>query len=216
MGAQPLTGRWLVVVDFDGTITEHDTLDLLCHRHAPAESDAADAALLAGEITLDECIRRQFEAVRGDHDELVAEAVAGAGVRAGFAGFVERAQAAGHRVVVVSSGFESVIRPVLESVGLGDLEVMASEVRFSPEGSRVEFPSTPVCERCGERCKRPLVAALDGSGPVAYIGDGWSDRCAALAADRRFARDSLARYLDGEQVEYVRFDDFDVIREELL
>jgi HAD superfamily phosphoserine phosphatase-like hydrolase len=216
MGTQPLTGRWLVVVDFDGTITEHDTLDLLCHRHAPVEADAADAALLAGEITLDECIRRQFKAVRGDHDELVAEAVAGAGVRAGFAGFVEHARAAGHRVVVVSSGFESVIRPVLESVGLGDLEVLASEVWFSPQGGRVEFPNTPVCGRCGERCKRPLVAALDGSGPVVYVGDGWSDRCAALAADRRFARESLARYLDGEQVEYVRFDDFDVIREELL
>ena len=216
MGAQPLTGRWLVVVDFDGTITEHDTLDLMCHAHAPVESDAADEALEAGEITLDECIRRQFEAVRGDHDELIAEAVAGAGVRTGFARFVDAATAAGHRVVVVSSGFESVIRPVLESVGLGDLEVVASEVWFSPEATRVEFPQTPVCERCGERCKRPLVAALDGSRPVVYIGDGWSDRCAALAADRRYARDSLARYLDGERVEYVRFDDFDVIREELL
>ncbi|MGN6377465.1 MAG: HAD-IB family phosphatase, partial [Gaiellales bacterium] len=203
MGSQPLTGRWLVVVDFDGTITEHDTLDLMCQRYAPAESAAADAALAAGEITLDECIRREFASIRGDHDTLVAEAVSGSGVRPGFARFVEAARAAGHRVVVVSSGFESVIRPVLASAGVDDLEVIANEVEFSPQGTRVEFRAGPVCELCDERCKRPLVSALDGSGPVVYIGDGWSDRCAALAADRRFARASLAQFLDREQVDYV-------------
>ena len=32
-----------------------------------------------------------------------------------------------------------------------------------------------------------------GLGPFAYAGDGVSDRCVSLAADRRFARDGLAR-----------------------
>ena len=44
--------------------------------------------------------------------------------------------------------------------------------------------------------------------PVAYVGDGYSDRCAALAAYRRFARRGLARYLDREGVDYIPFDDF--------
>ena len=39
------------------------------------------------------------------------------------------------------------------------------------------------------------------------MGDGYSDRCAALAAERVFARDSLASYLDGRGVPYERFDD---------
>jgi 2-hydroxy-3-keto-5-methylthiopentenyl-1-phosphate phosphatase len=216
VGTKPLTEPWLVVVDFDGTVSEHDTLDRLCQRHAQEASAAAEAALRSGEITLNECIRREFEPIRGDHRTLVAEAVDETIVRPGFARFVAWARESGHRVVVVSSGFESIIRPVLAAAGVDGLEVVANDVRFSPTGTRVLFRDGALCERCGEPCKRPVVAAMDGSGPVAYVGDGWSDRCAALAADRRFARRSLARYLEREGVDYVHFDDFDIIREELL
>jgi 2-hydroxy-3-keto-5-methylthiopentenyl-1-phosphate phosphatase len=43
-------------------------------------------------------------------------------------------------------------------------------------------------------------------GPFAYVGDGYSDRCVALAADRVFARDGLADYLEERGVVYERFD----------
>ena len=39
------------------------------------------------------------------------------------------------------------------------------------------------CEVCGEPCKRGDLPA----GEVAYAGDGHSDYCAALAADRVYA-----------------------------
>src|SRR5262245_37416326 len=131
--------RMLIVVDFDGTITERDTLDQMVRRHVPALYDEVEDDLHAGRISLRECIRREFEAIRGDHDRIVAEAVDAARVRSGFAEFVEAAEAAGHRVVVVSSGFESVIRPVLERAGAGDVEVLAHDVRFTPEATEVEF-----------------------------------------------------------------------------
>jgi 2-hydroxy-3-keto-5-methylthiopentenyl-1-phosphate phosphatase len=43
---------------------------------------------------------------------------------------------------------------------------------------------------------------------VVYVGDGYSDRCAAQAANRIFARDGLAAYLDEQGVAYERYDDF--------
>ena len=43
--------------------------------------------------------------------------------------------------------------------------------------------------------------------PFVYVGDGYSDRCAALAAERIFARDGLARHLDAQGVAYEPFDD---------
>ena len=49
--------------------------------------------------------------------------------------------------------------------------------------------------------------ALAGGGPFAYVGDGISDRCVSLAADRLFARDGLARWLDEQGVGYEPFDD---------
>ncbi len=61
-----------------------------------------------------------------------------------------------------------------------------------------------VCATCGQPCKR---STLPVDGEVVYVGDGYSDRCAALAADRVFARRGLAAYLDEQGVAYERFDD---------
>jgi 2-hydroxy-3-keto-5-methylthiopentenyl-1-phosphate phosphatase len=56
---------------------------------------------------------------------------------------------------------------------------------------------------CGDRCKR---RSLPDRRPLVFVGDGYSDRCASLACDRVFARDSLARYLDDHAVAYEPFD----------
>ena len=69
---------------------------------------------------------------------------------------------------------------------------------------------------CGEECKRSVVDAMRDGREVVYVGDGYSDRCAARAADIRFARRTLAEHLDREGVGYTWFDDFTTVREELL
>ena len=46
------------------------------------------------------------------------------------------------------------------------------------------------------------------SSPVVYVGDGYSDRCVALAADHVFARDGLVDYLEEKGVAYEPFEDF--------
>ena len=198
----------LIVVDFDGTITEHDTLVAIVQSHAPDVFWQLEDDLDAGRITLHECIEREFAAVRGEHDAIVAEALAGARLRRGFTEFATAARSAGHRLVVVSSGFESIIRPVLEQAGVHGVEVVAHEVRFSPDGSTVEFRHGEDCEVCGQECKRSVVRELNGGGDVVYIGDGFSDRCGAMAADRIFARRELARYLLDEGVAFEPFEDF--------
>ena len=206
----------LIVVDFDGTITERDTQDGLLELHAPEAYAEAEAGLAEGRLTLRECMEMEFAAVRGDHDAIVAETVAAARVRPGFAEFVRAAEAAGHRLVVVSGGFESVIRPVLERAGVAHLPVIAHEFRITPQGTTIDFRADAECDVCGQECKRAVVAGLRDGLPVVYIGDGYSDRCAALAADRRFARRFLAADLDELGVEYTPFDDFDTVREALL
>jgi 2-hydroxy-3-keto-5-methylthiopentenyl-1-phosphate phosphatase len=200
----------LIVVDFDGTITKDDMLVDMCRRHAPAVFDEVEADLRAGRITLRECIRREFEAINGEHDEIVALAVERSRVRPGFAGFVRAAQAAGDRVVVISAGFRSVIQPVLDREGLGRLELIANDVHFGPSRTDVGFTyGDGACDVCGEECKRSVVRDLrDGHAAVVYIGDGYSDRCAAMDADVRFARRSLARFLDAEGAAYTPFEDF--------
>jgi 2-hydroxy-3-keto-5-methylthiopentenyl-1-phosphate phosphatase len=46
-----------------------------------------------------------------------------------------------------------------------------------------------------------------------YVGDGYSDRCPSLAAERVFARAGLADYLAAEGRPFERFEDLgDVLR----
>jgi 2-hydroxy-3-keto-5-methylthiopentenyl-1-phosphate phosphatase len=202
----------LIVVDFDGTITERDTLVDIVHEQAPEVLEQVEDDLQAGRITLRECIAREFEAVRGAHDEIVERAVSRVQVRPGFRQLVAEAQGAGHRVVVVSSGFESIIRPVLEREGVPPVDVVAHDVRFAPDGSAVEFRHGDICTVCNQECKRSVVDELRNGEVVVYVGDGYSDRCAALAADRVFARRELAKYLDADGVPYEPFDDFASVR----
>jgi 2-hydroxy-3-keto-5-methylthiopentenyl-1-phosphate phosphatase len=198
----------LIVVDFDGTITERDSLVTIVQTHAPELFWELEDALDAGRITLRECIRREFEAIRGDHDAIVAEAVENTRVRAGFPEFVAAARDAGDRLVVVSSGFESIIRPVLAREGVGDLDLISHEVRFSDAGGVVEFRHGEDCDVCGQECKRSVVTTMRNGDHVVYIGDGYSDRCAALAADRVFARRELAIHLRDEGVPFEPFENF--------
>ena len=141
----------LIVVDFDGTITEHDTLVEIVQAHAPDVFWQLEDDLDAGRITLRECIEREFAAVRGEHDQIVAEALAGRGCAAGSPSSRQPPRAGDHRLVVVSSGFESIIRPVLEQAGVVGVEVVAHEVRFSPRRHRPSNSATARTARSAAR-----------------------------------------------------------------
>jgi 2-hydroxy-3-keto-5-methylthiopentenyl-1-phosphate phosphatase len=124
-------------------------------------------------------------------------------IRRGF-----RELVASHRPIVVSAGFHELIEPVLEREGV-EVELLANRVEPRPDGWRVHFRDEASCADCGEACKRAALPA----GEVAFVGDGYSDRCAALRADRVFARDGLAAYLDARGFAYEPYDDFhDVAR----
>ena len=54
----------------------------------------------------------------------------------------------------------------------------------------------------------PEVAPAGEDHRPAGLGDGWSDRCASLAADRVFARTGLADYLHDQGVPYEPYETF--------
>jgi len=205
--------RRTLVVDFDGTITEQDLLDDIAQTFGDDEVyREVDRGLDRGSLSLREVIGREFEPVRAGLDEVVEYALRHTRVRPGFRELVERAQASGWRLVVVSSGFHELIEPVLEREGV-DVELHANRVDAGPDGWRVLWNYGEECGACGESCKRATVDALANGEEVVYIGDGYSDRCAAESADRVFARRGLARWLDERGIPFEPFDDFhDVAR----
>jgi 2-hydroxy-3-keto-5-methylthiopentenyl-1-phosphate phosphatase len=190
-----------LVLDFDGTVTERDTLDLVLSRFGDSEIyERVEAELDAGRMTLNEVIAAEFATVTIPLDEAVAYVLEHAVVRPGFA---ELARA--RHPLIVSSGFHELIEPVLEREGvLGEVELRANRVDARPDGWVARFRDLETCGECGEPCKRSDLP----EGEVVYAGDGYSDYCAALAADRVYATGSLARYLDERGVPYEPLTDF--------
>ena len=200
-----------VVLDFDGTVTESDLLDRIALEFGdPVVYQEVEEGLDGGRLPLREVIVREFEPVTAPLEEVVAWVLDEAKVRAGLAEFVRTAHADGWAVHVVSSGFEELIEPVLEREGV-DVELHANRVDARPDGWRVDWRYPDDCEICGESCKRSLLPA----GEVVYVGDGYSDRCAALASDRVFATAGLARYLAEQGKPFEPFTDFHALSEAL-
>jgi 2-hydroxy-3-keto-5-methylthiopentenyl-1-phosphate phosphatase len=168
--------------------------DLTLYQRVPTLGDG---------LTHDELIALEFATVTAPYGDVRDFVLANARVRPGF-----RELVAAYDPLVISGTFHELIEPVLEREGVS-VRLLANRVEPRLSGWRVELRDGAVCGSCGEGCKR---AALP-EGEVVYVGDGYSDRCAARAASRVFARDGLAAYLDAEDVEYTPFDDLaDVAR----
>jgi 2-hydroxy-3-keto-5-methylthiopentenyl-1-phosphate phosphatase len=155
-------------------------------------------AELGRTLTHNELIAREFGTIHAPLEEVVSFVLREARIRRGFRQFAER-----YRPLVVSGTFHELIEPVLAREGL-DVELRANRLDPRPGGWKVMFRTTDDCGRCGEPCKRAELPA----GEVAYVGDGYYDRCAALAAGRVFARAGLADYLEAVGVSYEPFEDF--------
>jgi len=188
-----------VVLDWDGTVTETDSLFMVLDEFGDREIfERVEGRLVSGSISFKELMEVEFVTVTAPVADVVAFLVEQVRVRAGFR---ELAQA--HEPLVLSSGFEQLILPVLAREGV-ELDVRANAIDERPEGWSIVWRDAEPCEVCGDLCKRRSLPP----GPVTFVGDGYSDRCAALAADRVFARDGLADWLDRKGVAYDRFDDF--------
>jgi 2-hydroxy-3-keto-5-methylthiopentenyl-1-phosphate phosphatase len=186
-----------LVVDWDGTCTVRDTLLMVVNAFGdPSLEDELDAALAAGTMTHAAVMDAEFASVHAKLDEVVAFVVEHAELRQGFHELFAR-----HAPLVLSASFRETIEPVLAREGVR-AEVVANSVEARPGGWVIRHLSAADCAVCGQQCKRAWLP----EGPMAYVGDGYSDHCAALAADRVFARDGLADYLAGRGVPFERYE----------
>jgi 2-hydroxy-3-keto-5-methylthiopentenyl-1-phosphate phosphatase len=203
-GAESVT----IILDYDGTITENDLLQQIAFEFGdPAVVGELDRGLDEGRITLREEITGEYATVRAPLSEVLDWVFERTRIRPGFPELLELAGERGWRVIVVSSGFHELIEPVFERKGI-EVELYANRVDPRPEGWVVEWRYEDRCEVCGQSCKRSVVERLTQGEEIVYVGDGYSDRCAAEAADRAFAVKGLARHLERKGVPFEPFSDF--------
>jgi 2-hydroxy-3-keto-5-methylthiopentenyl-1-phosphate phosphatase len=202
----------VIVLDFDGTVTEKDVGDEVCDRFAPPAWRDIDAAWIRNEISLPEAQRQMWALARAERHEALAYAHEIGHLRRGLDELLTTSVKRGSELWLASGGFDFYIEGILgERLAQFD-RVYCNRAHFSDGKIAVEFPHTAIaCSRCAV-CKGNVCdlarGGADGERQVVFIGDGSSDRCAIGRADRLFAvRDSLlARTCEARGAAYTPFD----------
>jgi 2-hydroxy-3-keto-5-methylthiopentenyl-1-phosphate phosphatase len=201
-------------VDFDGTITGEDSLDLLFERFADPRWRENDLRWEQGKIGSRENLEGTFASFSlsfSQLDELIDELT----VDTTFVDFLNWTSQNGHRCIIVSEGLDYIIRGtlvrklLLTENQLCNLAVHAGLVESN--GAVVYPPVQPClllaeCRQCGI-CKYDLVSSVCGR-PKIYIGDGLSDRFGIRLCDRVYAKNRLESFCVSANFNHVSFRRF--------
>jgi 2,3-diketo-5-methylthio-1-phosphopentane phosphatase len=201
----------LIFVDFDGTISNDDTTDLILQRLADPSWVDIEEAWQRGEIGSRECMAAQVGLLRAT-PETFAQVVAEITIDPGFMAFERFCRLLALPVAVLSDGLDIVAEAVLARHGIS-LPVLSNHLAWQG-GDRwhLSFPhARPGCSSAAGNCKchRLTAARDDRVGPQVLIGDGRSDFCVATEADVVFAKGKLAAHCGECGIPYFAFTGFD-------
>jgi 2-hydroxy-3-keto-5-methylthiopentenyl-1-phosphate phosphatase len=205
--------------DFDGTITETDTLVFLATRLGGGERMVETIGRLIGEGTLSlrDGIAAEMRSIRKPFTE--AERLLRKEVRTdpGFAPLARWLAEKKIPLTILSAGFHQIIDLFISRDEFPDLEILANQLRPNEEiGWQCEFRDGT---DWGHDKAKPLKEARRRGEYVVFIGDGLSDQAAAEAADEAFAKHTLAEYCRERRInchEYQNFNDIlKLLRERL-
>jgi 2-hydroxy-3-keto-5-methylthiopentenyl-1-phosphate phosphatase len=200
----------LVQCDFDDTITVGNVSVLIREAFANDDWRQMEEEYFSGRYSVEESNIRQFALVRATKSEIEELLAARVVVREGFERFVRSCQSDGIGLVVVSSGLDIYIDPIMGRLGLAHLDVYSAAADITGAGIRVEY-NDPWGRPLTKGFKDSYLSYFKGRGhTVVYIGDGLSDIAPAANADFVIARSSLRRHFNDNAMpvrEFATFED---------
>jgi 2,3-diketo-5-methylthio-1-phosphopentane phosphatase len=204
--------------DFDGTITEKDTLVFLTTNlgGGPQLVAAIGRLIREGKISLREGIAAEMRSIRRPFAEAVKLLREQVRIDAGFVPLARWSEEKGIPLTVLSAGFHQFIDLFLPSDQFPQLEILANNILTNgpneETGWQCEFrDQTP----WGHDKAQALGAARRRGEYIIFIGDGLSDRAAAEAADEVFAKHGLAEYCRERGINCHEYRNFDEILKQL-
>lgn len=198
--------KYVFFLDFDGTITVEDTCDMLLKRYGNQESLALNRRWERKEIATRECARllfRQMDLTPAALSQLVGEVELDPGFKA-LLGFCEQR---GYPVFILSDGYDQIIQGVIQRENI-QIPFYCNNLVFDGDYT-VSFPNhNPDCGQCGT-CKRKLIEQRSSPGTQGvYVGDGYSDFCAAATCEVVFAKGKLWDYCRAKNIPAYPYETF--------
>ncbi|MEO6950277.1 MAG: HAD-IB family phosphatase [Polyangia bacterium] len=209
----------ILILDFDGTVTERDIGDEICERFAHESWKAIDDLWVKNEITLPEAQRRMWALARCTRDEAVQHARDVGHRRPGLHALLDAVEKMGAEVWLASGGFDFYVEALLAEESPRFARRYYNATRFADGLVEVSFPHEALaCDRCavckGKVCDEARLLAER----VIFVGDGSSDRCAVGRCDALFAVEGgiLDRHCKERRAEVTRFRTFDEVTRAIM
>lgn len=197
----------MVFCDFDGTITERDTLQAVCHAFIPEVAARLLPAIGRHEISLQAGVRELISNLPAAAAADIRDFVCREPLRKGFECFAQQLMDWGLPLVVLSGGMDFCVEARLHPWrhlihGLHALDIDLKQA----------FMHAQIHNGAGTEAvpKRAIMLAY-GAGHNIVIGDSISDHGMALQADRVFARDRLLSFMRSQNKMVEAFRDFEDI-----
>ena len=205
--AQISNSPWHIFTDFDGTITDTDSLVFLTRElgGGPAVLDSIGQQLRANTMTLRAGISAEMATIRAPF--LQAEQLLRAQIKVDpdFQPFVQWCRANQIPLTVLSAGFHEVIDLFLPATEFSALEILASRIQPLATGWQCLFRDA---SDYGHDKAAAIQQARRAGFHTIFIGDGLSDRASAEVADEVFAKRYLAEYCRARDIACQEFQTF--------
>lgn len=201
--------------DFDGTISTRDIGYSIFNHFSGGKNNDLLPDWKSGKMTTRDCLLAEAAMVNASQEEIESY-LEQFEIDPGFKDLVALCDQKEIPLKVISDGLDFYIKYVLTKHDLGHLDYLANHGRLANNTIEIEFPyQNKSCTSCGI-CKGEQIKnfrdQFNGDGRVIFIGDGYSDACAAGEADILFAKKDLVEYCEKKNIPYNSFDSFaDVI-----
>ena len=195
-----------IYTDFDGTITDRDSIVLLVQEFGGGDRYRRDllSEFENGTLSAAEVIAEEIASVDASWEEVAACLKQSVRVDPTFPAFVNWCRESSIPLCVVSSGLEQIIAFMIGDLGV---PVVAHTARI--DGRSWRYHRRPESE------KESVVRAASETDGVTFIGDGISDICVLPYVDRVFAKRYLAKYCRRRGIDFLPYDTFQDVRNRL-
>jgi 2-hydroxy-3-keto-5-methylthiopentenyl-1-phosphate phosphatase len=208
-----------VLCDFDGTIVDVDTGELVLKKFGEGDWQSLDVKLEREEILLEQCLTTQYGMVNALREEILKmldrEKMI---IRPNFVRLVEYCKKNDYEFVISTGGIDFCIEHVLKINGLDGvaLKIHSGKTVSTDKGILIQFPK--LSKEKSINFKEDLVNHYhDLNYEVVYIGDGSSDYEPAKKANIVFSveKSKLSKMCAERKISHFDFKDFQEVIEKL-
>ena len=196
-----------VFSDFDGTITDTDSLVFLTSQLGGGSEllESVRKRLRAETMSLRDAITEEMSSITATFQQARALVLEKISRDPHFEEFAAICLSKQIPLTVLSAGFHELIELFVSPEDFPEINVIASHVIPDDNGWKCEFRDD---SEWGTDKAAAIVEAKTKGYHTVFIGDGLSDRASAAVADTVFAKRYLVEYCVERQIPHIRFESF--------